>query len=91
MNKSELVDYVAEATGATKKDSKVIIDAVFEGVKSGLVEDGKVQLVGFGTFEAKEQAARTARNPQTGEPIEVPAKTVPKFRPSSALKDAVDQ
>lgn len=90
MNKSELVDFVAEKTGAYKKDALAAVNAVMEGIEQGLRSDGKVTLVGFGNFVTKQRAARTARNPQTGDPVAVPAKTVPAFKPSQALKDAVE-
>ncbi len=89
MNKSDLVDFVAEQTGAYKKDAKAAVDAVLEGIEKGLVDDGKVTLVGFGNFVVKERAARTARNPQTGAAVRVPAKSVPTFKPSGSLKDSV--
>lgn len=90
MNKAELVDYVAEVTGAYKKDVKVAVDAMLEGIERGLIRDGKVTLVGFGNFLTKQRAPRQGRNPQTGATVNVPAKTVPTFKPSQQLKDAVD-
>ena len=90
MNKKELTDFVAAETGLTKKDTNVVIGAVMDGIKAGLAEDGKVTLVGFGTFLSVFRDARTARNPQTGEPVDVPAKNVPKFRASAALKAAIN-
>jgi len=90
MNKKGLIDYVANETGLTKKDVRVVIGAVLDGIKEGLREDGKVGLVGFGTFTSVWRDARTARNPQTGEPVDVPAKYVPKFRPSQALRNAIN-
>lgn len=90
MNKAELVDFVADKTGAYKKDAKHAVDAVLEGIERGLVQDGKVTLVGFGNFIVKQRAARKARNPQTGDQVHVRAKSVPTFRPSEHLKDVVD-
>jgi len=90
MNKSELVDFVSEQTGCYKKDAKAAVDAVLEGIETGLVQDGKVTLVGFGNFFVKDRAARTARNPQTGDKVHVRAKSVPVFKPSQNLKKAVD-
>ena len=90
MNKAELVDYVAEQTGTYKKDAKVVVDAVLAGIERGLIDDGKVTLVGFGNFVTKRRGSRTARNPQTGEAVHVPSKTVPSFKPSQSLKDAVE-
>jgi DNA-binding protein HU-beta len=89
MNKKDLKDFVASEANITKKDAGIAIDTVLEGILSGIEEDGKVTLVGFGTFTVAARKARKARNPQTGEPIDVPAKTVPKFRPSAAMKEMV--
>lgn len=89
MNKAELTDYVAENTGITKKDSKIVVNTVLDGIQKGLVEDGKVTLVGFGSFTKAFRNARKGRNPSTGEEMDIPAKTVPKFKASQALKDAV--
>ena len=87
MNKTELVAEIAEKAGLSKKDSeaaeKAFIDAVSESLKKG----DKVQLVGFGTFEVSERPARTGRNPQTGETIEIAASRTPKFKAGKALKD----
>jgi len=88
MNKKGLTDYVAEEAGITKKDANALIGVVLGGIKEGLTGEGKVTLVGFGTFSIVKRNARMARNPKTGEAISVPEKTVPKFKPSKALKDA---
>lgn len=89
MTKTELVDKVAERTGVTKKDAAAAIDAVFDSIAEALQQGDKVQLVGFGTFEVRERAARVGRNPQTGEEIEISARVVPAFRPGKMLKDVV--
>jgi DNA-binding protein HU-beta len=89
MNKAELVDFVAEDTNITKKEAKLLVNSVVDGIAKGLVEDGKVTLVGFGSFSKANRAARKGRNPSTGEEMQIPAKVVPKFKPSQALKDAV--
>ena len=90
MNKVELVASMAQKAELTKVDAekalKAFIDVVTEEMKNG----GKVQLVGFGTFEISERAARTGRNPQTGETIEIKASKAPKFKAGKALKDAVN-
>jgi len=90
MNKKELVNHVAEAAGVSKKDANLLVTSVVEGIKGGLTADGKVSLVGFGTFSLAGRKARTARNPQNGDTIEVPAKTVPKFKASKVLKEMVE-
>lgn len=90
MNKAELVEYVAEQTGAYKKDVKVTVDAVLAGIERGLIRDGKVTLVGFGNFVVKRRGPRTARNPQTGAAVHVRAKNIPSFKPSQSLKDSVE-
>lgn len=89
MTKTELVEKVAERTGMTKKDTAEAVDAVFASIAEALQRGEKVQLVGFGTFEVRERAARIGRNPQTGEEIEISARIVPAFKPGKALKDAV--
>ncbi len=86
MNKAGLVNYVANALEISKKDAKEVVTATMDGITEGLVTEGKVSLVGFGTFSAIKREARTARNPQTGEAVEVPEKYVPKFKASNNLK-----
>ena len=90
MTKAELVDYVAEKADLTKADAARALEAVMEGVTTGLKESGKVTLVGFGTFTAKEREARTGRNPQTGETVKIAARVVPGFKAGSKLKDALN-
>ena len=89
MNKSELVSVVSEKTEFSKKESAQIVDALFASIEEALAKGEKVQLIGFGTFEVRERAARKGRNPQTGAEIEIPASKVPAFKPGKALKDAV--
>lgn len=91
MTKTELIDQVAAESGLTKKDSGKAIDAVFDTITQALSEGEKVQLVGFGSFEARRREARKGRNPQTGAEIEIPAQTLPIFTAGKALKDAVAQ
>lgn len=91
MNKSELVASVAEVAELTKKDAEKAVNAVFASVQKALVEDDKVQIIGFGTFEVRTRAARKGRNPQTGETIEIPASENPVFKAGKALKEAVNQ
>ena len=90
VNKSELVAKVAENAGLTKKDAEKAINAVFSSIEKALVDGDKVQMIGFGTFEVKERAARKGRNPQTGNEIDIPASKNPVFKAGKALKDAVN-
>jgi DNA-binding protein HU-beta len=89
VNKSELVDLVAEKTGMSKKDSETAVKAVLDSITDGLVRGNKVQLVGFGTFEVRQRKAREGRNPATGEKIKINALKVPAFKPGKALKEKV--
>ena len=91
MNKADLVGKVAEKAGLTKKDAEKAINAFVASVQDALVKKDKVQLIGFGTFEVKERAARTGRNPQTGEAIKIAASKAPVFKVGKALKDAVNK
>ncbi|MCR5558289.1 MAG: HU family DNA-binding protein [Butyrivibrio sp.] len=91
MNKTELVEAIAKATGLSKKDSEKAVKAFTDTVTKELKKKGKVQLVGFGTFETAKRAARTGKNPQTGAAIKIPAATVPKFKAGKALKDTVNK
>ena len=87
MNKQELISAAAEKTGFSKKDTEATVTAVLETIISALEDNEKVQLVGFGSFEVKERAARIGRNHKTKEAIEIPASKAPVFKPSKALKD----
>lgn len=88
-NKSELIEKVASATDLTKKDASAAVEAVFDTITETLSNEEKVQIIGFGTFEVRERAARKGRNPQTGEEIQIPASKVPAFKAGKALKDSV--
>ena len=90
MNKTELVAAIAEKTGLTKKDAEGAVKAFTDTVAEQLKAGDKIQLVGFGTFEVAERAARTGKNPQTGEAINIPASKAPKFKAGKALKDTVN-
>ena len=90
MTKAELVDFVADKADLTKADAARALEAVVAGVTKGLKKEGKVSLVGFGTFTAKKRAARTGRNPLTGAEVKIPARVVPGFRAGSKLKDALN-
>ena len=89
MNKQELISAAAEKTGFSKKDTEATVTAVLETIISALEDNEEVQLVGFGSFEVKERAARIGRNPKTKEAIEIPASKAPVFKPSKALKDVL--
>lgn len=89
MNKAELITAIATKTEGTKKDADKYLSAVVESITDALVAHDKVSLVGFGTFEARHRDARVARNPQTGEEIQLGESYVPAFRAGKALKDAV--
>lgn len=89
MNKTELINAMAEKAELSKKDTEKALNAFIDTVTKELAASGKVQLVGFGTFETSERAARVGRNPQTGEEMEIPASIVPKFKAGKALKEAV--
>lgn len=90
MTKSQLIDVVANATGLKKKDTEATVNAMLAAVTDALKAGDKVQLIGFGTFEVKDRAAREGRNPHTGETITIPASKCATFSASGALKDAVN-
>lgn len=90
MNKTELIAVVAEKAELSKKDAEKAIKAFTDTVSEELVKGGKIQLVGFGTFEVSERAAREGRNPHTGEPMPIAASKAPKFKAGKALKDMIN-
>lgn len=89
MNKTDLIQAVAEKTELTKKDATQVVDALLETITNTLAKEEKVQLIGVGTFEVRERAARKGRNPQTGEEIDIAASKVPAFKPGKEYKEAV--
>ena len=89
MNKDSLVHQMSEKSGLTRKDCEKALSAFTESVSEALIGKEKVTLIGFGTFSVVTRAARTGRNPSTGEPMEIPAKDVPKFSAGTNLKDKV--
>lgn len=89
MNKSELINAVAEKAALSKKDSEAAVSAVLDVISAALAEGDEVRLVGFGTFKVKKREARIGRNPKTKEEIQIPATKVPAFKPGKALKDIV--
>lgn len=91
MNKTELIAAVAEKTELSKKDSEKVVNAVFDTITETLAGGEKVQLVGFGSFEVKERAAHTGRNPRTKEPMEIEASRAASFKVGKALKEAVSK
>ena len=91
MNKAELITSMAEKSQLTKKDAETALKAFIDSVQEALENGDKVQLIGFGTFETRERAAREGRNPRTKETITIPASTVPVFKAGKEFKDRVDK
>ena len=91
MNKTELVAAMAKETNLSKKDVEAVLKSFTDVVASELKKGGKIQLVGFGTFEVRNREARTGKNPRTGEAIQIAASKVPAFKAGKALKDAVNK
>ena len=89
MNKTELIAAIAEKAGLTKKDAERALNATIDSIAAALAEGQKVQIAGLGSFEVKTREARTGRNPQTGETIQIAASKLPAFKAAKALKDAV--
>ena len=89
MNKAALVDKVNDVLGTTKVQAEQVVDTIFDGITASLKKGDEVSVAGFGIFSAKKRAARSARNPRTGEIVKVAAMNVPKFRAAKALKEAV--
>lgn len=91
MNKVELVDQIATKSGLTKKDSEAALKAFMETIKETIKKGEKIQLIGFGSFEPVDKAAREGRNPKTREVIQIPACKAPAFKPGSALKEKINR
>jgi len=89
LNKSELINHVASSANLSKASASDAVEAILSGITGTLLSGDSVSLTGFGAFSVTERAARTARNPRTGEPIDVAASKAPKFKAGKALKDAV--
>ncbi len=89
MNKASLVEKIHEILGGTKVQAEEVVNTIFDSIAGSLKKGDDVSIAGFGIFSAKERAARTARNPRTGEAVNVPAMRVPKFKASKTLKDMV--
>ena len=90
VNKAELIDAVAANTGQSKSDAGAAVEAVFESIRNAMKSGDTVSLVGFGSFSVSDRAARTGRNPRTGEEIQIAASRAPKFKAGKQLKDAVN-
>ncbi|MBC7385587.1 MAG: HU family DNA-binding protein [Cryobacterium sp.] len=90
MNKAQLIESIATATSLTKTDAENCLNAALDSIKTAVKKGDDVTLVGFGTFTKTKRKARMGRNPQTGKEIQIPAMTVPKFRPGREFKDAVN-
>ncbi|KPJ53030.1 hypothetical protein AMJ39_06050 [candidate division TA06 bacterium DG_24] len=89
MTKADLVEEVASMTGLTKKDTAAVVDTFIDRIRAALKENKRIEIRGFGVFKNKERRRRTARNPRTGAPVEVPAGLVPTFKPSRKFKEIV--
>ena len=89
MNRTELVEILASKNNLSKTAANAVLETLIETVQTAVKKGDPVQLIGFGTFEVRDRAARKGRNPQTGAEIEIPASKVPAFKPGKALKDAV--
>ncbi len=90
MNKTDLIEAVAEAADISKAQATRAVDSIVDNITDALKKDDQVTLVGFGTFTVRKRAARSGRNPRTGETIRIKASKVPSFKPGKALKDAVN-
>jgi len=90
MTKADLIEEVSKVTEMTRKDSEVIVEAIFDSVVRSLREGDKIEIRGFGSFRTRQRQPRVGRNPKTGTRVEVPAKRIPYFKPSKELKDLVN-
>ena len=91
MTKAELVEDVARAVELSKKDAERLVEIVFESVIDSLNQGEKIELRGFGSFRVRERGARRGRNPKTGNPVDIPAKRVPYFKPGKELKELINE
>ncbi|PEZ21584.1 DNA-binding protein [Bacillus thuringiensis] len=89
MNKTELIQKVAQETGLKRPQASLAVDTLLESIQQALQNGNNVQLIGFGSFEVRERAAREGRNPQSGETIDIPARKVPAFKAGKQLKEAI--
>ncbi len=91
MTKADLIEEVARVVEFTRKESEIIVEAIFDSVVNALREDDKIEIRGFGSFRTRQRQSRIGRNPKTGARVDVPAKRVPYFKPSKELKDLVNE
>lgn len=91
MTKADLIEEIARVCEFTRKDSEVIVEAIFDSVVRALRDGDKIEIRGFGSFRTRQRNARIGRNPKTGARVDVPAKRIPYFKPSKELKDLVNQ
>jgi integration host factor subunit beta len=91
MTKADLIEEVARVVEFTRKESEIIVEAIFNSVVNALREDDKIEIRGFGSFRTRQRQSRIGRNPKTGARVDVPAKRVPYFKPSKELKDLVNE
>lgn len=91
MTKADLIEEVAKVVEFTRKESEVIVEAIFDSVVKALRQDDKIEIRGFGSFRTRQRQSRIGRNPKTGARVEVPAKRIPYFKPSKELKDLVNR
>jgi integration host factor subunit beta len=90
MTKADLIEEVARAAEVSRKESETVVETIFGGIVSSLRRGDKIEIRGFGSFRTRQRRARTGRNPKTGARVDVPAKTIPYFKPSKELKDLVN-
>jgi integration host factor subunit beta len=90
MTKADLIEEVAKIAEVTRKDGEVIVETIFDSIVRSLRSGDKIEIRGFGSFRTRQRKPRTGRNPKTGAKVEVPAKTIPFFKPSKELKDMVN-
>ena len=90
MTKADLIDEVSRAVEMTRKDSESIVDTIFDSIVKALRSNEKIEIRGFGSFRTRQRRPRTGRNPKTGDKVDVPAKTIPYFKPSKELKDLIN-
>ncbi len=90
MTKADLIDEVSRTVEMTRKDSESIVETIFDSIVRALRRNDKIEIRGFGSFRTRQRKPRTGRNPKTGEKVDVPAKTIPFFKPSKELKDLIN-